>query len=90
MSHAKPKSQFDAWLGSFLHVRECNVWTAGAWGPPRYHPLGRTIPTGQRLPLSPARLALQKSSARQAQVGRKDIIFIKYPLATAKDLPKGL
>ena len=26
----------------------------------------------------------------QAQVGRKDIIFIKYPLATAKDLPKGL
>ena len=27
---------------------------------------------------------------RQAQVGRKDIIFIKYPLATAKDLPKGL
>ena len=58
--------------------------------PPRYHPLGRTTPTGQRLPLSPARLTLQKLRRGQAQVGRKDIIFIKYPLATAKDLPKGL
>ena len=33
---------------------------------------------------------IAKQRRRQAQVGRKDIIFIKYPLATAKDLPKGL
>ena len=30
------------------------------------------------------------SAAAGSEVGRKDIIFIKYPLATAKDLPKGL